>query len=80
MLEDLILGPKSEALIPKSETISNVQIKNIQDRADQPEASRACHFGDLSLEFLQDFEIRISSLTQPYSCINPTSETPVLTF
>ena len=64
VLKNLILGPKSEALNPKSETISNVQIHNSQNRTDQAEASSVCRFGDLKFEFVSDFDIRISSLTR----------------
>ncbi len=47
-----ILGPKSEALNPKSETMSNVQSNNSQNKIDPPEAVGVSHFDNLKFEFV----------------------------
>jgi len=63
-IEDILLEVKSEARTAKSETISNVQNTNFQNRIDYPAATDVWHFGDLNFEFVSCFEIRISSLTR----------------
>jgi len=62
-IEKPLFELKSEARNPKSETISNVQNPNFQNK----NAGLACivvlDFGNLNFEFVSNFDIRISNLT-----------------
>ncbi len=59
----LFLGLKSEARNPKSETISNVQNPNFQNKNARLAPVVVLDFGNLNFVFVSNFDIRISNLT-----------------
>ena len=63
-IENPVFELKSEARNPKSETISNVQNTNFQNKIGHPAVTDVWHFGNLNFEFVSNFDIRISNLTR----------------
>ena len=63
-IENPVFELKSEAQNPKSETISNVQNTNLQNKNGHPAATEVWYFDNLNFEFVSNFDIRILNLTQ----------------
>jgi len=63
-IENPVFELKSEARNPKSETISNVQNTNFQNKIGHPAVTDVWHFGKLNFEFVSNFDIGISNLTR----------------
>jgi len=63
-IENPFFELKSEARNQKSETISNVQNTNFQNKIGHPAVTGVWHFGNLNFEFVSNFDIRISNLTR----------------
>ncbi len=61
--ENPVFELKSEARNPKSETISNVQNPNFQNKNARLAPVVVLDFGNLNFVFVSNFDIRISNLT-----------------
>ncbi len=55
-IENPVFELKSEAQNPKSETISNVQNTNFQNKIGHPTVTDVWHFGNLNFEFVSSFD------------------------